>query len=282
VRHVTDTSLHLEPTDVDPTLVASADSVIDNLIERSKRDGIPIRNALVQQAATKTTKSRPGPLSTLVKHRDKRALLLYLMIRTLASSAPWDATLPAAVWARALGLNPESKSALSSVSKALRRLRDLGLIDTARRGRRSEVTVLHESGNGTPYSHPGAHEGYYFKLPHEFFTHRLHTRLDLPAIAMLLVLLSRPPGQPMPVRKVETWYGISAATAERGLIQLRDNGVVISNWVQKPDPLDARGFRFDMHHRLLAPFHKNDPNFSPAPTNKIKLRKQRRHLKVTT
>ena len=211
-----------------------------------------------------TAKSSNRVHSASFKHRDKRALVLYLLIRCITSSNPWDVALPAAVWARTLDLNPDSQSAKASVSKALRRLRDLGLIETARRGRRSEITVLHESGNGKPYTHPGAHgEGFYFKLPHAFFHHQLHQQLDLPAIAMLLVLLSRPPGEPLPVRKVEIWYGISAATAEHGLQQLREHGIVISNWVQKPDALDERGYRFDMHHRLLAPFHKNDPQSNP-------------------
>lgn len=266
----------IELPEVDPTLIASSNDAVDVLVERSGRDSTPYRNDFVQTRATPKTKSRPGPLSQLVKHRDKRALVLYLLIRLLASSAPWDVSQPAAVWARALDLNPDSKSSKAAVSKALRRLRDLGLIDTTRRGRRSEITVLHESGNAKAYTHPGAHEGFYFKLPHAFFTDRWHHHLDLPAIAMLLVLLSRPPGEPLPVRKVEIWYGISAATAERGLQQLREHGIVISNWVQKPDPLDERGYRFDMHHRLLAPFHKNDPKFPTTQTSKLKLRRPRR------
>ena len=266
----------LELPEVDPALIATSHDAVNTLINRSGRDATPLRNDFVQIRATPTAKSRPGPLSQLVKHRDKRALVLYLLIRCITSSNPWDVALPAAVWARTLDLNPDSQSAKASVSKALRRLRDLGLIETARRGRRSEITVLHESGNGKPYTHPGAHgEGFYFKLPHAFFHHQLHQQLDLPAIAMLLVLLSRPPGEPLPVRKVEIWYGISAATAERGLQQLREHGIVISNWVQKPDALDERGYRFDMHHRLLAPFHKNDPQFQPTPALKPKRRRRR-------
>lgn len=282
--HVTVPQSHIELPAVDPTLVASSAQVIEGLIERSKRDAIPIRNDFVQRRAGKDSKSQPGPLSQLVKHRDKRALVLYLLVRTLASTSPWDASLPAATWARALDLNGDSKSARSAVSKAIGRLRDLGLIETTRRGRRSEITVLHESGNGKAYFHPGGSEGFYFKLPHEFFTQRWHERLDLPAIAMLLVLLHRPPGEPLPVRKVETWYGISAATAERGLQQLREHNLVTSNWVQKPDPLDARGYRFDMHHRLITPFYKKDPQSLPTPTSKPKARRVRRGARkpVTT
>lgn len=254
------TAMPAQPMGVDPTLVADTQATIEALLVGAGRKGsrVPIRNSFVQRA--RSPKVEPGPLADLVRHRDLRALLLYLLVMARASADPWDVKQPAAVWARALNLDATA-SGRAAVSKALGRLEHLKLIRRERERRRSKIFVLREDGSGKPYRHPGdpaGREGY-FQLSFEFWTQRWHEKLDLPAIAMLLILLSLPEDPRLPVEQVKPWYGVSRATAERGLAQLRREGLVASHWVQQPDPLAPEGYRLDLHHRLVKPFAAPQP-----------------------
>lgn len=245
-----------KPTVIDPTLVADSQSTVETLLNGSGRKGrhVPIRNSFVQGGRAPNVE--PGPLAHLVKHRDLRALQLYLLIMARASESPWDVKRPAAVWARALNLDPTTASGRAAVSKALRRLEGLRLIRRERENRRAKIFILREDGSGKEYTHPGDptdREGY-FQLSFDFWTERWHERLDLPAIAMLLILLRLPKNSRLPLDQVKPWYGISRATAQRGFGQLRAENALHSYWVQRPDPLSPEGYRFDLHHRLREPF----------------------------
>lgn len=264
------TALPPKPTKIDRTLVADSQATIETLLDGSGRKSgrVPIRNSFVQRE--RSPKVKPGPLADLVRHRDLRALLLYLLVMARATEDPWDVKQPAAVWARALDLDGTA-SGRAAVSKALRRLERLQLIHREREHRRSKIFILREDGSGEPYRHPGdpaGREGY-FQLPFEFWTQRWHKRLDLPAITMLLILLSLPEDPRLPVEQVKPWYGVSRATAERGLAQLRREDIVVSHWVQKPDPLSPEGYRLDLHHRLKKPFATR-PRQSGAEAKKNK------------
>lgn len=269
----------------DPKRVASSQDTVERLLDTSGRTGrrVPIRNAFVQRHGSPDVE--PGPLADLIRRRDQRALLLYLLILARASSAPWDVSQPAAVWARALNIAAES-SGRAAVSKAIGRLEGLQLIRRERERRRAKLYPLREDGSGEAYEHPGdPTQGHgYFQLPFAFWTERWHEKLDLPAIAMLLILLSLPDDPRLPVDQVPQWYGVSRATAERGLIQLRGEGLVSSHWIQHPDPLAPEGFRWDLHHQLHSPFDarslrsdaKSEPPADAKPTASQRRRQRRR------
>lgn len=267
---------------VDPTLVADSQATVESLLDGSGREGgrVPIRSSFVQRGRVPNVE--PGVLASLVRHRDLRALLLYLLILARASGPPWDVKRPAAVWARALNLDPATDSGRAAVSKALRRLEGLRLIRRERENRLAKIFILREDGSGEEYRHPGdpaVREGY-LQLPFEFWTERWHERLDLPAIAMLLILLSLPKDARLPLDWVKPWYGVSRATAQRGLGQLRREGLLVSYWVQKPDPLSPEGYRFDLHHRLREPFapppRRADSDEGARPTAAQRRRERRR------
>jgi hypothetical protein len=123
--------------------VATPGDTVDEIVVGSKRsgNGFPVRQTFLQRRAD-DGEPRPGPLGSLVAAGDLRALQLFLLLLTKASSAPWDAGLPAAVWARALGLPmPNSKTATSTISKTWLRLEGHGLVSRERRKRMAIVTL---------------------------------------------------------------------------------------------------------------------------------------------
>lgn len=81
----------------------------------------------------------------------------------MCSGDGFDVTMPAGVWARTIGL-ANTNSGRSTVSKALRRLDELGLIERSRDGSRSKATLLDESGHGDPSEHLGPSKQPYLKL----------------------------------------------------------------------------------------------------------------------
>jgi hypothetical protein len=244
----------LQKPPVDPERIASAEETLTALLAGSRRDTVPIRRAFVQREGQPNVKA--GPLSELVVNRDHRGLLVYLLLLSLASKAPWDVRRPNSVWARALGLDPTVQASSVAISRAFRRLRDLNLITTERSLRQARVTVLREDGSGRRYTHPGSSTKRepYFKLPFAFWIDGWHQELGLPAVAMLLILRSLPADPRLALDFVPAWYGISRSTAARGLLELRDHGLVVSHWVQQPDPRTAEGYRFDLHHDLKGAF----------------------------
>lgn len=231
------------------------DETIAALLARSKRapGGVPIRSTFVQRGQQRTP--RPGPLATIVRNHDERALDLKLLHQAVASGGDHDVTLPAGAWARALGLHHPVQGP-AAVSKTWRRLEDLTLVVRDRNGRLSEVTLLREDGSGKPYTHPYLRRERYFKLPLAYWTapDRWYATLSLAGKAMLLVALSLPDGFYLPFDKAKPWYGLSADTAEAGFRQLRDKGVlkIATNYV--PAPLSPRGYIERRHYTLRPPF----------------------------
>lgn len=79
---------------------------------------------------------------------------------------------------------------------------------------------------------PSAHETHFifFILPSAYWTERWHTTLDLPARALLLIMLHGTSSKAetyLPYEKAESWYGISAKTTQRGIDELRDKGLLV-------------------------------------------------------
>lgn len=96
---------------------ATPSDTVDHIVTVSRRTGkgFPLRRTFLQ-ITDDNGDIRPAPLAPLVAAGDRRALLLLLLVLTRASAPPWDAALPAAVWARALGPDlPQSKTATSRI-----------------------------------------------------------------------------------------------------------------------------------------------------------------------
>ncbi|MDQ1492286.1 MAG: hypothetical protein QOD57_3213 [Actinomycetota bacterium] len=272
----------------DPTLVADGPATVAGLVLSSGRpsQSTPLRRTFVQPAE-RDRQPTGGPLAALVRHRDRRALILYLLVLTMASTEPWDARRDSRIWARALDVGG-GRSGREAVSKALRRLRGLQLIVTSRVNRLSAVTMLREDGSGEPYTYPtpDQRQDRYLRLPFAFWTDRWYQRLNLPAVAMLLVLLAEKDGVVLPLDRISTWYGISRATAQRGLAELESHGLLQVRTVQRAEPLAPLGFTYDRHHHLQGVFERSRPgrpeeNVTELKPTAAKRRRLRRKLTAT-
>ncbi len=229
------------------------------LLERSKRAFAPIHNSFVQNPDRSLT-DRQAPLAQFVRNGDLRGLHALLFLHAIISSGEngWSATLPLAVWARALGTteNAELPSASTAASKIMRRLVERGLIiRTHERGRQVTLTLLRPDGSREPYQRPAGTGGErYLKLDHAFWTEGWHERLDLPATAMLLVSLHEKPAFTLPTEHMKAWYGFSPDTAERGFTTLEEQGLLACRQKIRKAPLSPTGATTVNVYTLLPPF----------------------------
>ena len=235
--------------------VAASQEVLRRLLRGrgSRRNFVPISRGFLQ---IPRPRGGAGPLAAFVSSRRKRALDLYLLIHAVASTPPYDVTLPARVWAQALGMSPSNSSAVH-ISTTLSWLEEQKLIDTARIGNARQVTLLSDDGSGLPYRHPALqppHERVgYFKLSFDYWLERWHTSLDLSATAVLLIALSLPDKFVLPQRHGAEWYGISRDTIQRGLKSLRDLGLLTFTPASKAAPAAPTGMTVDRIYSLTGP-----------------------------
>jgi DNA-binding transcriptional ArsR family regulator len=186
------------------------------------------------------------------------------MIITLASTEPWNVCRDARIWARLLDLS-EDQTGRAAVSKVIRRLRDLNLIDSKRRGRKADLTLLLEDGTGGPYTYPEPKDDeYYLKLPHTFWDNGWYQKLDTPGLAMLLVLLAEKDGARLPIDQIPKWYGISRATAQRGFKELADHELITTWDQQRKAPLTPEGYTYDRYYRLTGDFKRTTKTAPPT------------------
>lgn len=234
------------------------------LIERSGRSFAPIPKAFIQNPDPKAKSGRRAPLADFVRRGDKRALLALLMLHTIISSGEhddgWSSTLPLQAWARALDTvaTATGSSATSAATKILSRLVDRRLIERRRTGRERKVTItlLSADGTGKTYTRPtGATQADRFiRLNHQFWTQEWAQTLTLPAIAMLLVALHEKPGFTLPTEHMPSWYGWSADTAERGLHELEERGLIRIGKQIYTDPISPSGVSSKNVYTVLPPF----------------------------
>ena len=111
---------------------------------------------------------------------------MYLLLHCLARSDPWDATLPAATWARAL--DKTNTGAESTVSRSWAWLQERRLIRTERHKRLVQAFLLTEDGSGDVYTR--SRDFFYFPLA--FFREGWHAELSLAATSVLLIALDSP------------------------------------------------------------------------------------------
>lgn len=237
------------------TNAAASQEVLRKLLQGrgSRRNFVPISRAFLQVP-------RPGggagPLSAFVSSRRKRALDLYLLIHAIASTPPYDVTLPARVWAQALGM-PVNDSSAVHISTTLSWLETQKLVDSSRVGNARRVVLLSDDGSGSSYRHPALQPPLervgYFKLSFDYWLERWHTSLDLAATAVLLIALSLPDEFVLPQRHAAGWYGISRDTVQRGLKSLRDLGLLTYTPSSKAAPTAPTGVTVDRVYSLTGP-----------------------------
>ena len=232
----------------------SADTLRELLLARgSRRTFVPVSRAFLQQPRQG---GGAGPLSRFVGTHRKRALDLYLLMHAVASAPPYDVTLPAQVWARALEMPPGAGSAVQ-ISTTISWLESERLIVTSRLGNARRVVLLADDGSGEPYRHPGIEPAEtrvgYFKLSFDYWLDRWHRSLDLPATVVLLIALSLPNEFLLPQRHGAKWYGVSRDTVRRGLASLQRMGLLTYRTVTKPAPLAPTGITNDRLYSLTGP-----------------------------
>jgi hypothetical protein len=232
---------------------------IKALLETSIRPHLPLARTFVQQRDGNGN-GVPGPLSYFVSGHHERALRQYLLLHAVASGGDWGAAYPSQVWARALRLDGTSLSARNSVSRNWAWLERHKLIERGRMGRDAKVTLLYDDGSGEPYIHPHNHEPRerFLKLGYNFWTECWDAKLDLPAVAVLLILLHEKPGPvALTAERVPEWYGISTSSFEKGVQTLRRNDLLERRRDQVDAPLSAIGVTFVHGYRLIGPFERH-------------------------
>ena len=237
--------------------IATSKDTVKALLEagnRLKSGGVPLRKTFVQQGSRAAP--QPGPLAALVHNGDQRGLDTYLLLKAVASAAPFDSQRGAAVWARALrhtGMTANEQT----VSRIWRRLENLGLVARSKSGRLAKITLLKEDGSGEPYVLPATVRDPYLQVPVAYWLDedRWCSKLKLPAKAMLLVARSLRPPFILPVEKAQEWYGISADTAQRGLASLVQHDVLKVTRTFKMAPLTPMGYTYDSRYTLQGAFY---------------------------
>ncbi|WP_337833006.1 hypothetical protein [Pseudonocardia sp. TMWB2A] len=233
------------------------DESIHKVLAPTRRSIVPIRNGFVQLGHGKTTK--PGPLASFVTGHDERGLDAYLLVHGIASAAaPHTAVLHSGAWARLLGIGDTATptSAKAAVSKVMRRLEQRKLILRSRRKRASVLTLLREDGSGEEFKRAEGHsrDDRWLQFPHSYWADNLHTKLELPGKAMLLIALSRPSGFPMPEQKASEWYGLSSSTIGAGLRELVRAGILLRDqrWIENAK--SEHGFTQDYRYTLVGDY----------------------------
>jgi hypothetical protein len=242
--------------------VASTEDTVDYLIDGARRrvPAVPLRRTFLQQHDPTGGHIVPGPLATLVAAGDLTGLRLYLLLLARASGEPWNVHLPAAVWARALGIAlPTSKTATSTISKAWLRLVRHLLVQRGRYKRMADVTLLCEDGSGLPYTAPGASGESYLRIPLALWRQgpdeggRWYQVLTLPELAVLLIARGNGDHFRLPFEVAPTWYGLSADSVARGVRGLHRHGLLSIDKTFKKAPLSPVGYTAEHRYTLLAP-----------------------------
>ena len=244
----------MEHDEPDPT----ADKTVDAILATARRGRTPLRHSFIQQGSQRDP--APGPLRALVASSNRRAILLYMLAQAKASSEPWDVSLPASVWARALGLGHlDGRAAAVAISRLWQRLEAQKLVRRDRSGRSALICMLKEDGSGNPYSHPARTGDRYLQVPNALWQagpgdERWYRVLTLPEIAVLLIALSLRDGFRLPSESAPPWYGISADTASRGLGRLVDHGLLKVVKSFKDTALSPVGYTVNNFYTLQEPF----------------------------
>ena len=205
--------------------------------ERWKRGYVQVRGIFVQ--LPRGTAKRASTLALLVRERQHRALLLYLM---LLSVWPWlhdDKTpLESTGWMHLLHSRPRAKAkgtrwpalvwSESTLSRTWKYLESVGLVEKSR-GKKGRLAVRPrlEDRSGEYVFTSGVKANLreaYFTIPDRFWMKEDFAKLSLPGVAVLLVILKET-NQEEELRitheQMADWYGFSRSTVQKGLDDLR-------------------------------------------------------------
>ncbi|WEV58814.1 hypothetical protein OZX67_08485 [Bifidobacterium sp. ESL0728] len=268
------------------------------ILDRSHRKFVPISHAFIQ--APKGSKSRKGPLASLVSSGNVRLLNAYLLIVAITShvdpNGEWTTALPLQTWARIFGLNmvkdPASESGgrqavtvesgKTATTRIFRRLKELKLIETERIGkgqnRAVKIRLLREDGSGAPYTRP---ERSYIRLSYALWpndgksnqtgtqqTQNVIENIKMPGLAMLLVFLKEKQPCQLPIEHMPEWYGWSSDTAQRGINELIHLGILGKTQKIIERPLSPTGYTKVNEYTILPPFDK--PSIDKAQSSNAK------------
>lgn len=217
------------------------------LAKAQRKTGTPVRRAFVQRGTRQDPK--PGPLATFVANADNNGLNLYLLLLTLATKEPYHVAYAGGWWARAIGVENDSR-----ISKAWRRLEDRRLIERKRQGRIVVVTPLLDDGSGSEYRRPAGGGESYGRLPAAYWEDGYFRELKMPGKAMLLIALAQPGKFTLPSDRAKRWYGISADTVEAGFAELRKHKILAQDRSYRVDRWVPSGYAPANLYYLLPPF----------------------------
>jgi hypothetical protein len=209
--------------DVQPLEVGRATRLAD-LFRHSHRSFVPIREGFLQIRGDEPT---PGPFGALVTAKQHHALDVYLLLHAATASPPHQILLNRDYWTIVTKRPEQSlRSARAALSRSLDALESLALIRPETRSVAPKIQLLDECGTGDLYLHPAKTAERYFTLPHAYWRDGLDRKLDLAGKAVLLLARSlRPWGFTLPLANAHAWYGFSAPTLRRGMVQLIDLGL---------------------------------------------------------
>ncbi|MGH3906905.1 MAG: hypothetical protein ACRDTE_22395 [Pseudonocardiaceae bacterium] len=159
-----------------------------------------------------------------------------------------------------LGLaeNAELRSARGAVSKIMKRLVDRNLVERSRTGRKADLALLREDGSGTKYERPLGKTKFerWLQLPHAYWLEGHYAELSLPTKVILLIALSRDDGFSLPQDRAPQWYGISADSADEGLRELVNNGLLHREYRWKEEPRSDTGWTKRYTYTPIGSFSK--------------------------
>jgi hypothetical protein len=221
-------------------LEASLRAAKDLAATSGRRDEIPVRRAFVRNEDP-TVKP---PLAKLVSSGGRGGavpLKLYLALIWRCSAERFQTDILARKWALLLGLDQPNTLGARRITKALAVLEGERLVHLERRrGESTIVTLLHESGSGSPYTLPStAHERAdesdkpahrYFKVPLALWTQGHVQSMSAAALAMLLVLIEERnlDGRPTwwSTERFPRLFALSPTIRSKGTAELEDRGLI--------------------------------------------------------
>lgn len=225
------------------------------MLEGTNRGFVPVRRSFLQLPLG-TIGPRGAALARLA--RDSSALDAYLLIHALASSSePYLAGYPAATWVQLVRLDEGATfdAAKSRWSKVVGKLQKLSLIERERKGNDMQYRLLHESGDGTAYTRPKkTSQGNWLRLPYSYWLDGYDTALSHPEKLMLLIALDQQQKFILPFNQSANWYGVSEATARRGLRGLESRELLSSTSTFVASPRSPTGWAEQFRYTLLGQF----------------------------
>jgi len=212
---------------------------------RRRKSGAPVRTIFVSDE----TVEKP-PLARLLNSAEtggggrggQLRVKLYISLLLVCAKKPYGVARPARAWAALLGLDDIDGKGVRRIQDTLRDLADRQFIKLEDRGGLpSNVTVLSESGDGSPFiPAPDAYNRLtsngvvdpevlrnhlYFRIPTTLWTSGKIGFLKGPSLAMLLALISEQHGTGQSVwfspDRANKRFGLSPSTRSEGLAHLR-------------------------------------------------------------